>query len=481
MAAVLAATLCGVPAADAAEEADTTAPVIGDIGIVPGTHINKLVTLQPVVSDDVAVTQVVLRVNHGNVASARSAPWSLSWNSGAVYDQNVLIEVVAYDAAGNKSTSPPVTVYVDNHGPLVYFPWFFSGSSNPSPTMSFTGTVPIDFRKWGFDPDLAKIEVSIGSEVIGVADAEPWTIDWDTTAYQGKTTLVARSWDTSGNVATSTTKVWADHTGPTTDVEFDFAEGYVRANGSVFVTVNDPAWISKVELLVNGTVVSTRNGGDQAFALPWDRKSKNGPATMVIRAYDSIGNVSEYARTVIVDNDRPTANVAPAAGTKVRGTLTAPVTSSRDATGLAYLTVGLDGAQPFMTRKAPWTGKVDTRSYRDGWHTLAWDLRDKAGNQTLIKRSVIVDNTKPTVGITKAPKNKSKLRGTTRINGSARDTYGINRVELLINGKVIAVDRKAGYTFTFNPKKYGKKFTVQLRAYDQAGNAKYSSKRSYRR
>ena len=46
---------------------------------------------------------------------------------------------------------------------------------------------------------------------------------------------------------------------------------------------------------------------------------------------------------------------------------------------------------------------------------------------------------------------------------------GINRVEMLINGKVVATDRKAAYRLALNPKKYGKKFTVQLRAYDKAG------------
>jgi hypothetical protein len=46
---------------------------------------------------------------------------------------------------------------------------------------------------------------------------------------------------------------------------------------------------------------------------------------------------------------------------------------------------------------------------------------------------------------------------------------------------VVAADKKAGYTFTLNPKKCGKKFTMQLRAYDRAGNVAYGSKRIYRR
>jgi hypothetical protein len=52
---------------------------------------------------------------------------------------------------------------------------------------------------------------------------------------------------------------------------------------------------------------------------------------------------------------------------------------------------------------------------------------------------------------------------------------------LLVNGKAVKTDTTAGYAFTVNPKKYGKKFTVRVRAYDKAGNVKYSSTRTYKR
>jgi hypothetical protein len=42
---------------------------------------------------------------------------------------------------------------------------------------------------------------------------------------------------------------------------------------------------------------------------------------------------------------------------------------------------------------------------------------------------------------------------------SGCEVIGVNRVQLLVNGKVAATDTKAGYSFKLNPKKYGKKFT----------------------
>ncbi|GIE52090.1 Ig-like domain-containing protein [Actinoplanes nipponensis] len=478
--AVLLAVAVGATPVQAAEAGDTTAPVVQDVGIAAGTRVNKTVVLEPVVSDDVAVTQVFLTVNGQVEAVDRAAPWSLRWDSRRIHDQQSTVQVAAYDAAGNSATAS-VVVFVDNYGPFLSFPWGLTDATPQMPNMSFSGVVPIDFRVRGVPADTARIELSAGDTVIGAADAEPWTIPWDTAGYDGKTTLTARSWDTSGNEGYAVTRVWADHTGPSITVGFDFADGYVSARGGVDVTATDGAWVPKVELLVDGAVVDSRSSDGSLMRMNWDRTAANGSSTMTVRAFDSVGNVGTLTRTVTVDNDAPTVTVSPAANAKVRGVIAATVTATKDASGLAYLTATLSCASSGLTRRAPWTVKVDSRSCRDGKHTLTVDARDKAGNPAVVKRSIIVDNTRPTMKLTSAPKNKTKLRKKTRFAASVRDGYGVSRVEMLVNGKIVAVDRTAGYAFTLNPKKYGKTFTVQLRAYDQAGNAVSSSKRTYRR
>jgi chitodextrinase len=110
-----------------------------------------------------------------------------------------------------------------------------------------------------------------------------------------------------------------------------------------------------------------------------------------------------------------------------------------------------------------------------GWHAI-----DAAGNVGAVKRALIVDNKTPTVSIAKAPKNKATIAKTFKVTAKASDHNGITTVLLVINGKVVKTATTAGYTFTVNPKKYGIKFTVQVRAYDKAGNVKYSSTRTYK-
>jgi len=117
----------------------------------------------------------------------------------------------------------------------------------------------------------------------------------------------------------------------------------------------------------------------------------------------------------------------------------------------------------------------------DGRKTLVFRVYDNLFNFTTVTRTVIVDNTRPALAISSAPKSGARVKGIVKINAAAADRNGVARVELLINGKVVARDVTAGYSFAVNTKKYGKKFRVQLRAYDRAGNVTTTSARTWHR
>jgi Bacterial Ig domain/Bacterial Ig-like domain len=478
--AVLAVAGLHAPAAHAVAAADTVAPTITDIGLAAGTAVNGTVTLQPIVSDDVAVTRVELVTSGEWATRSRTAPFTLTWDSRQFRNTDVYLKLTAYDAAGNATTSDVVIVYADNDAPWLVFPWISVGASSQHPEMSFTGVTPIDFAKHGLPADTAGIELSIGSTVIGTATTAPWIINWDTSAYNGPTVLTVRGWDHFGNTMTLRGTVWADHTGPTITPEI-YSPDFVGADGPIRVQATDGAGVRKTELLVNGTVVATDRTPGRYRTFTWPKGIPNGPATMTLRAEDSIGNISEHTRTVTVDNDKPVVTLTPANGALVRGrALPAAITAYKDATGISQFEAGIDGHTAY-THQAPWRVALDTTSYRDGRHTLTFRIVDKAGNQTFVTRTVTVDNTAPAIRYLQAPKNKTKVTKTFKINTEATDSYGIARVQLLVNGKAVATDTKTAYSFTVNPKKYGKKFTVQLRAYDKAGNVKYTTKRTYRR
>jgi hypothetical protein len=458
----------------AEEPPDTTAPVITDMGIADGARVNKAVALRPTVSDDVAVVQVDFLINGAVVAKRTARPWSHVWNTLAVTSGSATVEMIAHDAAGNTSAPAVARVHIDNQAPTVAFA--------PMAEKFLHGVVSIPFQVSDQDADLAKIELyKQPGTVLASTIADPWTITWDSTRYTGNVQVEARAYDTLGNVAVTYKTMHVDNTPPVLTVNYDYpaAPGHVRAGGPLSVSVNDYSGFRRVDLLVGGkTVSSATSPGYGVAELRFDPAAKSGPTTMTVRAEDNAGNVTTESYGVIVDNEAPIVTLSPADKVDVPRKFTIGATAVRDLTGLASMLVESDTIDSGgLLRSGPW--RITSSWGQEGWQTFTVRMCDKAVNCTTLRRTVYIDTDKPAVSFSKAPKNKSRLTRTVKITAKAADNRAVTRVQMLVNGKVMATDGKAAYRFTLNPKKYGKKFTVQLRAYDRAGNVKYSSKRTY--
>ncbi|WP_213004978.1 Ig-like domain-containing protein [Paractinoplanes toevensis] len=455
-------------------------PVVS-LGLTPGQRISKTVVVRPVIADGADVTRILLYANGQPVASDVSAPWSLLWATAGIVDQDVRVDLGLLDSSGTWTRSEPVRVRVDNYAPLADFPWPSSTYANQ--LNSFTGVKEFNLTPRQDPETVARIDLLSDGHVIDSATMAPWTVTWDTGGSAGLVTLQSRTFDDLGNVTTNQVYAHVDNTPPTLAVGFDQVDGYVSRTGGILVDSQDPALVDRVELLVNGKLIRTDRSiccnGFGAVRLGWDATAVNGPATMTVRSYDSLGNVAEYTRSVMVDNDGPAITFGPAANAYVRGTFTAAVSSVKDATGLIYMS-GYLGELAY-THRAPWSVRLDSRRVGDGRRTLRVDVMDKAGNVTTAGHTITIDNTPPSVKFVQAPKNGAKVTKKVKVTAAASDRFGIARVQLLVNGKVVASDTRVAYVFTMNPKSYGKKFTVQVRAYDKAGNAKYTPKRTYRR
>ncbi|MEV6343445.1 S8 family serine peptidase [Actinoplanes sp. NPDC051851] len=172
----------------------------------------------------------------------------------------------------------------------------------------------------------------------------------------------------------------------------------------------------------------------------------------------------------------------PANNAKVHGTVA--VTPS----GLADNWSGIRAVDLYVNDKwnswdytSPFAPTFNT-SGKNGSYKIKLKITDKAGNITWTgTRTIVADNITPTVSITKAPKNKAKVKGTVKVYVKASDKSGISKVQLIVNGKVVATDATSGYKLTFKVAKQKKTMKVRVRAYDKAGNVKYTTTRTYYR
>ncbi|GIE76534.1 hypothetical protein Aph02nite_24840 [Actinoplanes philippinensis] len=239
-----------------------------------------------------------------------------------------------------------------------------------------------------------------------------------------------------------------------------------RVRGSVKVVFRGGFDVASAE--VNG-VAMKRAGND------WSATVEPSGGRLVVEAADSDGYRSRFTQTVVVDNDGPAATVNPKQNTRVRGTFTTSVTAVADASGVAKAELWANGKY----LGAGYTKKVATGK-SSGNVTLVWKLTDKLGNTRSHTRTVVADNKAPSLSITAAPGNKAKVKGTVKVSVKASDASGVARVELLVNGKVVATDTSAGYVLRVNTARL-RTMKVRVRAYDRLGNVTYTGTRTWYR
>jgi Bacterial Ig domain len=98
---------------------DRTPPAVTVTAPVQGAVISSSagVTISASASDDVGVAGVQFKLNGMNLgAEDTTTPYSVSWNTKKASAGTYTIEAVARDAAGNRTSSTPVTVVIRKHG-----------------------------------------------------------------------------------------------------------------------------------------------------------------------------------------------------------------------------------------------------------------------------------------------------------------------------------------------------------------------------
>jgi hypothetical protein len=457
---------------------DETKPMIEDAGLVAHQRVPYVSSFQARVTDNAKVTRVAVTGAPASTLSTctqqgSSDLWLCKLSQQVGYDgeaDNVLT-IKAYDVGGNVSEPVSVTVRVDRRYPRY--------TVSPEPKSSLrSGAVTVALND--VPADVAEVRVLNGrtDEIVTTLTAAPWTYTWDATNDATPPAFLAV--DQVGNVWHVSTDYIVDDEAPVINRvdtvsqylpnRVDTGTGWIGARGGLEYSVSDESPITRTEWWVNGVLKSTF----ASFA--WDAGTSTAPTAQVeLRVWDAAGHTASKSFTLNIDRTVSATVVAPAQNTLIRGTSFVTSVTVNDPHGKAYSTllapVRLTGSQ----------SSAKVASGKDGVKTIIWEVADRLGNVAQFKRIVIVDNTAPTASLKSAPKNRAKLTKTFNVTANASDKNGIARVELLINGKKVATDYRAGWGFKINPKRYGKSFTVQIRAYDKAGNVKYTTKRTYRR
>ncbi|MEV6305773.1 S8 family serine peptidase [Actinoplanes sp. NPDC051861] len=337
------------------------------------------------------------------------------------------------------------------------------------------------------DHGIERVEYRFGDRVLATANWDNWWTNLKPPAgHNGPMPITVRAYDYAGNFGELTTVVQADTAPPTATFVSPVSNGVVPGGpGAVDVVLSSPD--SDIEIIyspyLNGTTFSW-----DAAAKVWRGKAGytdggfDDYRQIGVHIQDKAGNLSQLFQQVRVDSDPPAGGtITPSYGQRFRGNFTSTLSGVTDVGGVAKAELWANGKYMGVDTTAPYALTVRPATY-SGNVMLTWRVTDRFGLwRNVPNRLVVADNRVPTVSITKAPKNKAKVRGTVKVYVKASDASGISRVELVVNGKVVSRDYKAGYVLSVNTKKQKTTMKVQVRAYDRVGNVKYTTTRTWRR
>lgn len=276
---------------------DVTAPV--DNATVSG---NVAVTADA--ADDVAVTRVDFLVGATVIGSATTAPYTVDWDTTAGPDGPYSIESRAYDAAGNTTTSDPVSVTVLN-----------ADGQPPSAPLNVLAT-PTSATSVGLSWTAATDNLSVVGYTIYRDGTSVGTTSATTYSDAGLSALTPYSYtvtaaDGAGNFgppSAATTATTLDGTPPTAPTG---VTATVNDDNSVAVNwsaATDDVGVTGYLVLRNGVQVGTTNG---ALLLTDATTTAATTYSYTVEAVDAAGNISVASDPPALVTTAPSADITP--------------------------------------------------------------------------------------------------------------------------------------------------------------------------
>ena len=185
---------------------DTEDPVVSITAPSGGATVSDTVNISASASDNIGVTKVEFFVDGVLLDSDNSNPYSVSWDTTIISNNNHVLTAKAYDAAGNVGTSASVSVLVsniDSQAPTVSIIDNGGDGRGGGEPEEVSGVHTIQANA-SDNIGVTNVEFYVDGVLIGSDTTSPYSFNWDTTSVaNGDRDLTAKAYDAAGNVGTS--------------------------------------------------------------------------------------------------------------------------------------------------------------------------------------------------------------------------------------------------------------------------------------
>jgi PKD repeat protein len=378
------------------------------------------------------------------------------------------LTITAEDPAGNFAFVSR-TVILDTLPPQISVTQPAEGKAANTFTLSVSGSI--------VDQNINEVTVSVNNgqprSLILIGKNFSGTV----TLNPGSNTLTFRALDKAGNSGSVTRSVLLDLELPTVAITAPQLGAIISGVVTITAEVNDlMSGITSATLYVDGQAQATLTQPPFNFTLNTSMFA-SGTHTITVRAKDRAGNESETSVSVAIDNAPPIVAITePLSGVVVSGVITVSVQANDAISGVASVSLYLDGLLQAALTQPPFNFPLNTLPFASGPHTIGARAVDNSGNQAESSILIVFDPVPPVVSIT-SPASGAIVSGIITVTVEANDSIsGVGGVTLYIDNQLHSTLNQPPFNFTVDTSGLTPaSHTLTARAVDRVGNQSEAS------
>lgn len=349
------------------------------------------------------------------------------------------IMITAADKGGNITLGGPFNIFIDPESDLPV-----SGITNPRNNMRVPGNLNI-VGTCIDDDAVGRVEIVLDGDTENPIVAEGtdfWSYFLDTTKMEeGAHTISVYGIDNKGVIGHEQTVTWhLDRRQPQTKVE-NYAMGAL-VSGKIKLTgiIADGNGIKSLAYSLDGgrnfnpvSISEDKKNNGWTFTLPLNTlQMKDGASVCWFKAVDLQGTSGLYSYLYFVDNTAPEVHITYPSETDIVNGVFSAAGLSRDAINVESLS-WVFGAESGTFELIPgnpfWSLNLDVRGVTAKTQDLIVTAKDTAGNITVLKRKVLIDNEADKSKVTiSSPEPNQIIENKVFLRGIAADDDGIAEI-----------------------------------------------------
>lgn len=361
---------------------DTTPPTIFITVPLNNASVSGAVNITASSSDNYSVSKVEFFIDGALFSTDMTAPYSVSWDTTSITTGSHSIIAKAYDIVNNFNTSSVTVTVVDQTLPT-------TSIISPVQNANVSGTVGINANATD-DVGVSKVEFYIDGSILSTDTSDPYSTLWNTASSTlGSHVLISKAYDSQNNVGTSSgvAVIVVDLTPPISSITTPINNSTVSGTVSMSATTTDVSGISKVELYVDGSLLSTDTTAP--YTSSWNTTSyiHNSNHTIFAKSYDSAGNIGTSATisVKVADITSPTTSItSPLNNATVTRSSTVTIqANASDVSGISKIEFRVNGTLKCTDTTAPYSCAWSVPQPKNVTYTLQSKAYDVANNSAV--------------------------------------------------------------------------------------------------